>query len=218
MSWWLSLLVGVLTAVAGCLGTGLVAGLLVDWYRVSSREGASGFFVIGLALLGLVGGFVVGVVCARLVAAGVAPGFLKALGVALGATCGLLALITGLSWLSADFPPTLDGRELVVEVEVRLPAGLEIPAEGTAAPYDWHATVTAGFGQLEVSYDEITVNHESWSGSPLLSRDRSSVATAECARRRWRSRSAGSGSRRGRAEGTGCDAHGPTDRERSTRR
>jgi hypothetical protein len=151
MGWWSSLLVGVLTSVAGCLGAGLVAGLLVQWLRISSREGESGFFIVGVALLGLFGGLVVGVVCARLVAAGANPGFLKAVAVAFGATAGILALVTGLSWLQADFPPTLDGRRLVVEVEVRLPPGVDIPSGGTVSPYEWHVTITADHGKRRQS-------------------------------------------------------------------
>lgn len=147
MSWWLSLLVGVVTAVAGCLGTGLVAAFLVDWFRVTSHEGAAGYFVVGLALLGLLGGLVVGVVSSRLVAASAHPGLVKALGVSLAATAAFLTLVVVLSWLSADFPPTLDGRELIVEVEVRLPAGLEPPAPGSVPEHEWHATITADSGR-----------------------------------------------------------------------
>jgi hypothetical protein len=151
MGWWLSLLVGVVTAVAGCLGTGLVAAVLVDWFRVTSREGASGYFVVGLSLLGLLGGLVVGVVSSRLVAAGAHPGPLRALGASLAATAAILALVLGLSWLAADFPPTLDGRELMVEVEVRLPGDLEPAAPGSVPEHEWHATLTADSGRRHSS-------------------------------------------------------------------
>jgi hypothetical protein len=50
------------------LAAGYVANLAAGWYRVSSFEGASGYFVVGLALLGLPGGMIVGIVTARMVA------------------------------------------------------------------------------------------------------------------------------------------------------
>jgi hypothetical protein len=46
MSWLLSILTGLLAAAVGCLGAGVVAWLCVGWYRISSFEGASGYFVV----------------------------------------------------------------------------------------------------------------------------------------------------------------------------
>ena len=143
MGWLLSLLVALLTAVAGCLGAGFLADVCVGWYRISSREGGSGYFIVFMGLLGLVAGFAVGLVCARVVAAGAQPGFLKALGLGLGASAGLLAVAAALAWLGADFPPRLEGRLLAVEVEVRLPAGSPRPVVPEEKTYSWHVTITA---------------------------------------------------------------------------
>jgi hypothetical protein len=60
MSWLLSIFIGLPAAAVGCLGAGVVAGLCVDWYRISSFEGASGYFVVFMALLGMLGRLVVG--------------------------------------------------------------------------------------------------------------------------------------------------------------
>jgi hypothetical protein len=146
MGWPLSVLLGALNALAAGFATGLAASLWADWYHVTSFEGASGYFVVALALLGMVGGFVIGLVWARAVAATPAPGFLRALGFALLTTAGILALITGLAWLNADFPPQIDGKELVVDVEVRFPASLPVPTPSEAAGYGWHITLTADGG------------------------------------------------------------------------
>lgn len=143
MGWLLSLVVALLTAVAGCLGAGFLADVCVGWYRISSREGGSGYFILFMGLLGLVAGFVVGLICARVVAASAQPGFLKALGLGLGASAGLLAVIAALAWLAADFPPRLEGRLLVVEAEVRLPPGRPRPVVGEGELYSWHVTLTA---------------------------------------------------------------------------
>jgi hypothetical protein len=122
MSWLSILAVAVLTATFSAVLSGIVASLGVDWYHVSSFEGNSGFLVIFIILAGLVGGLLLGGVTAGLVAGGAAPGFGKALGISLlivlvaaGATAGILRAL-------ADVPPTLDGEELMLLVEVRWPA------------------------------------------------------------------------------------------------
>jgi len=69
----LTLTVGLLTAIAACLGAGVVAAVCVSWYHITSREGASGYFVVAMGLLGFVSGAVIGVVCARVVAARPSP-------------------------------------------------------------------------------------------------------------------------------------------------
>ncbi|MES2305176.1 MAG: hypothetical protein V4558_06700 [Gemmatimonadota bacterium] len=122
MTWLTSFLVGVLTAVVALFVTGFVASLAVDWYRISSFEGGAGYFVVFLALGGMIAGFIVGIVTARMVAAGAHPGFLRAQGFSL-LVVGVLALtIGGVARLLADVPPTIDGEEVMLVVEARWPA------------------------------------------------------------------------------------------------
>jgi len=102
--------------------SGYIAAMAVDWYHISSREGASGYFVLALGILGFGAGLVIGLVVARLVAAGAHPGFLRALGISLALVAGLGVLSGGLTRLLADVPPTLDGETLMLAVEVRWPA------------------------------------------------------------------------------------------------
>ena len=65
MNWTGMILSGVLSALLGGLGSlGLAAGC-VHWYRISSFEGKSGFFIVGVTLLGIAGGALVGVIAAR---------------------------------------------------------------------------------------------------------------------------------------------------------
>jgi hypothetical protein len=145
MSWLLSIVVGVLTAAAGCVGAGILGSFCAKWYRISSFEGGAGYYVVGIALLGLFGGFVIGVVASRIVAASASPGFLKALGSSTGVIGGILVLIAGFAWLAADFPPKLGGKELVVEVEARMPQGFAPPTDEAALSY-WYVTITADTG------------------------------------------------------------------------
>ncbi len=133
MSWLLSILVGAITAVLGGILTGFVASLAVDWYNVPSREGASGYFVIMLILLALIVGMVIGLVVSRQVAARPDPGFFKSLGLSLAIGLGLIGGIGGIARLLADVGPTIDGKKLLVNVELQWPPGLEpepAPPEG----------------------------------------------------------------------------------------
>src|SRR6266540_3729197 len=127
MGWTLSLVVAMLTTIAGLLASALVAGLAAMWYRVSSFEGGSGYFVVALALLGGVGGFVIGLVASRIVAARPKPGFLKALGVSTGIVVLLLTGTGGVARLLADIPPTIDGEEMLLVTELRWPSGAANP-------------------------------------------------------------------------------------------
>lgn len=127
MSWFSSFGVALISGVAGLLLAGFIANLCVSWYRVSSFEGKSGYFVVFIALAGGIVGGIVGLVTARVVAAGVEPGFPKALGFEFGVTVGSAAMVTLLCRLGADIAPTLDGKELELEVELRCPKGFSLP-------------------------------------------------------------------------------------------
>jgi hypothetical protein len=123
MSWGSSIFVGVVTAAVGGVVAGFVANLAVGWYRISSFEAGSAAFVFGFALLGLVAGFIIGIVASRIVAGGPNPGVLNALGVSHGVLLGIAAVVGVSARLLADVPPTMDGEELMLAVEVRWPEG-----------------------------------------------------------------------------------------------
>lgn len=120
MSAFASLGVGILTALAGAVLAGLIANQAVGWYGITSFEGASGYFVVAMVLIGAVAGLVIGLVASR--AAGPA-GFGRGLVTGLGCTLVLAGVIAGVARLMADVPPKLDGRSLLLSVEVAWPAG-----------------------------------------------------------------------------------------------
>ncbi len=135
MSWIRSIAVALLTSLASLGLSGVVASYAVDWYHVSSFEGGAGYFVIGMALIGLAAGFPIGLITARVVASRPHPGFLKALGLSLAVLCGVLGAIAGGARLLADVPPEIDGEELFLLVELRWPLnGGANPATLTGAP------------------------------------------------------------------------------------
>jgi hypothetical protein len=130
MGWLASIVIALLSGVFALFGGGTVASLAVDWYNISSFEGGSGYFVIGMALLGLLAGSVIGLVVSRVVAARPQPSFLKGLGASCGAIALVLALIAGGSRLLADVPPEIDGETLFLQVELRWPQD-GLPAPGS---------------------------------------------------------------------------------------
>lgn len=156
MSWPLSILVGFFSGIAGLFATGWATSLHGGWHQLSNREGSLGYLIVFMALLGGVAFFVAGLVIARVVAAGTEPGFGKALACALGAVVGIIGLAIGLSRLTADIPPTIDGQDLVLEVEFRLPAGATSPKDHPGAPRCELGVISGGtrvnsqWGKLEV--------------------------------------------------------------------
>ncbi|AHG93882.1 hypothetical protein J421_6347 (plasmid) [Gemmatirosa kalamazoonensis] len=118
MSWPGSIAIALLTGVVGMLAAGYVANLAVGWYRVSSFEGGAGYMVVGLALVGGVAGVVVGLVASRTVGSG----FVKALGASEGSILALVGVVGLTARALADVPPEIDGKELLLAVEVQWPA------------------------------------------------------------------------------------------------
>ena len=117
-----------ITAARGCVGAGVVATKCVRWYRISSFEGGSGYYVVAIALLGIAVGLVGGVICARIVAGGEAPGFPKGLGLATASIGGLVLVAGLLARLGADISPTIGDNDVELLVEIRGPEGFTVPA------------------------------------------------------------------------------------------
>ena len=123
MNWLSSIVIALLTGALGLVCAAIVASAGARWYHVSTFEGAAGYFVAAIALLGGVAGLILGTAAARIVAAGAAPAFLKGLGLSCGLTLAIAGLAAAVAWRLADIAPRLDGQLLDLEVELRLPAG-----------------------------------------------------------------------------------------------
>lgn len=122
MSWGITLVAGLLGALAAGAGMLAIANACVRWYRITSFEGASGYFVIGLTLAGGLVGLVLSIVAARVACTQLGPGFGVQVGGALTAVAAALALVLAGTFLGADRTPDLGGRGVVIAWEVRLPA------------------------------------------------------------------------------------------------
>lgn len=132
MNWLTSFFVALLSAVAGLLLAGFIANGCTSWYRISSREGASGYYVLFMAIGGGIAGLIIGFIVARIVAAQFGPSFGRELAGALGvilATAGAIAL---LARVFADVAPEIDGRDLDLEVEFWFPDTLPADRPPTA--------------------------------------------------------------------------------------
>lgn len=113
------------TGALGLVGAGLLASACVRWYSISSVEGGSGYFVVGIALVGAVVGGLVGLVAAMTGLFGTER-FAGWSAIALGwASAGsILALATPLAYLLAPVHRAEGGRHASLEIEFRVPSSL----------------------------------------------------------------------------------------------
>lgn len=147
MTWLGSLLAAALSGVAGLFLAGFIANACVSWYHVSSREGASGYFVMLLGIGGGIAGVIIGLITARFIASHSGPGFGKELAGALGVVLLIAGISALLCRLFADVAPRIDGRDLNLEVEFRFPNTHRSKKPPTAEGDDWEFTLASLAGQ-----------------------------------------------------------------------
>src|SRR5438067_10747185 len=119
-----------LTAIAGAVLSVMASLYLTELYHVSNFEGGRGMLIFfALAPLGLIVGFIIGLVVALRSRGTGFGGFAKAQGIALGIEIGLAVIVSGVLYLAADHPPKLDGKPLALEFELKIPPTLKLPAQ-----------------------------------------------------------------------------------------
>ena len=122
--------IALLTAIAGAVLSIVAALYLTELYHVSNFEGGRGMLIFfALAPLGFIVGLIIGLIVALLSRGTGFSGFAKGQGIALALTTGLAAIVSGSLYLAADHPPTLDGKSLALEFEIKIPPTLKLPAE-----------------------------------------------------------------------------------------
>jgi MFS family permease len=122
--------IGVITAVVGMFLAIFASDYLTRLYHVSDMEGQRGMAVIFLfGPLGLIVGFLIGVIAALRTHWSGFVGFIKTQGLCILIVIAVGAAVSGLLWLGADKPPKIDGKELVVEFELKIPPAMQIPEE-----------------------------------------------------------------------------------------
>lgn len=117
-----AIVISFLTAIAGTVLSVVASEYLTELYHVSDFEGGRGMLIFfALAPLGLIVGFIIGLVVALRSRGTGFGGFARALGIALGIAIGLAAVVSGILYLAADHPPKLDGKPLALEFELKIP-------------------------------------------------------------------------------------------------
>src|SRR5437762_3904260 len=123
-----ALFIAFFTAFVGCLLAFFVGDYLSRLAHMSNMEGGRGMFVVFVcAPLGILVGLVIGIVSSILVRRQGPGGFFVAQGWSLLIVCGLAGLPAGVPYLLSDKPPTIDGKRLELQFELRAPAKFKIP-------------------------------------------------------------------------------------------
>jgi MFS family permease len=119
-----------ITAVAG-LFLGAIAGdYITRMLHVSEMEGGRGMMVVFVcAPLGAMVGGIVGLIVAILMKRPGWGGFLSALGLAVLIVGAIAGFLCGILYLGSDKPPKIDGRNLTLDFELRIPASVKIPEQ-----------------------------------------------------------------------------------------
>lgn len=132
MIWIGYLAISVAITALGLILAGVLGSACVDWYQISSFEGKSGYFVVGVALLGAILGLGIAIVTLACLRPSHGPSLLHALAWASGLVGACAVIASYLAWAYADIPPTIDGQQLLLDVELMLPVDSPAPEPGPA--------------------------------------------------------------------------------------
>ena len=122
MSWRIALVVALLTAVITAIVTAPVTDKVTRMHGVSDFEGGRGMLIAFILIpAGFIGGFLVGLLGTKLVHATEWNQFWKAAGLSVVMGQAALFGIAGLSVLTLPRPPLINGQQLSLEIEVRVP-------------------------------------------------------------------------------------------------
>jgi hypothetical protein len=157
MNWIHSIIASLLSGVTGLFLAALISDACVSWFHISSREGASGYFVLFNALGGGIAGLIIGFITARLIVANYGAGFGKELGGALGVVLAIAGIVTLTCRLVADVPPKIDSQELNLEVEFRFPATTNT-AQPPTAEGKWTVQLGSLSGHTQRTYRDGAVH------------------------------------------------------------
>jgi hypothetical protein len=123
-----ALFIALLTAFVGSVLAFFVGDYLTSLAHVPEMKGQRGMAVFFLYVpLGILANLVIGIVSSIVVRRRGAAGFLVAQGWSLLIVCGAAGLLAGVPYLLSDKPPTIDGKHLELQFELRSPAAFKIP-------------------------------------------------------------------------------------------
>lgn len=102
MSWLVTFASSLVGMILGGAGMFAIAHACVQWYRISSFEGQSGYFIVGLTLLGAIGGFLVALIAARIACVWLGQQWYNQTGFALAMVVVALVFTLVLCYLGID--------------------------------------------------------------------------------------------------------------------
>jgi hypothetical protein len=115
-----ALFIALLTAFVGCLLAFFVGDYLTRLAHVPEMEGQRGMTILFLCVpLGILPGLVIDIISSIAVRREGLGGFFVAQGWSLLIVCGLAGLLAGVPYLLSDKPPTIDGKRLELQFELR---------------------------------------------------------------------------------------------------
>jgi len=120
--------IALFTAVLGCVLAFFAGDYLTKLAHVPEMERQRGMTVFFLCVpLGILAGFVIGIISSILVGRRGLGGFAVAQGWSLLIVCSLAGLLVGVPYALSDKPPRIDGKRLELDFELRAPATFTIP-------------------------------------------------------------------------------------------
>jgi hypothetical protein len=123
-----ALFIALFTALVGCVLAFFVGDYLTKLAHVPEMEGQRARTIFFLCVpLGILAGLVIGIISSVLVRRQGLAGFFVAQGWSLLIVCGLAGLLAGVPYILSDKPPTIDGKRLELQFELRAPATFKIP-------------------------------------------------------------------------------------------
>src|SRR5260370_12887137 len=124
--------IALITAIVGMFLAVFASDYLTKLYHVSDMEGQRGMTVLFLfAPLGIIVGFVVGIVVTLRARGPGFIGFAKTQGLSILVTIALATVVSGLCWVAADKPPKINGNNLTLDLELKISPTSRVPSEST---------------------------------------------------------------------------------------
>src|SRR2546423_10786814 len=122
--------IAILTGLVGMFLAFFAAEWLTRLYHVSDFEGERAYAVVFLfAPAGFVTGVVLGFFAGVVFRWPGFAGYLKSQGLAIAGTVCFIGIISGISWLDSDHTPQINGKNVALEFELKVPPTIQLPAE-----------------------------------------------------------------------------------------
>ena len=122
--------IALLTGLIGLFFAFSAAEWLTRLYHVSDFEGARAYAVVFLfAPAGFITGFVLGFFAGVVFRWPGFAGYLKSQALAIAGTVLFIGIISGISWLNSDHTPHINGKNITLEFELKIPSTIQLLAE-----------------------------------------------------------------------------------------